>query len=327
MSMYMSRRAVLGGVAALGASPLARPALAQAWPARPIRFINPWPPGGPADLIARPLTERLTQTLGQPVVMENRAGGGGTIATAAVARAAPDGYTVLFAQASPSVISPNFRTDLSYDTRRDFIPVTQLVSSGLVFVVRPGVQATTVPELVELARRSQPELTFGSIGPASTTHLAGEMLMLRSGVKLLHVPYTGSTQPITDMLAGRLDMGFWNIGAVMGFIQSGQLRPLAVTAPRRSSRLPDLPTMAEFYPDFEVNSWYGVMVPAGTPQPIVERLHQEFVAALRDPAISRRLVENGLEIEGTSPSEFRQAIEADLKRWGDVARATGIRVD
>jgi tripartite-type tricarboxylate transporter receptor subunit TctC len=323
MPHSLSRRAVMGAALAAGAASRAK---AQAWPTRPIRFINPWPPGGPADLISRPLAERLTQTLGQPVVVDNRPGAGGTIATAFVARAPADGYTVLFSQASPSVISPNFQT-VQYDTLRDFVPVTQLVSSGLVFVVRPGIEARSVPELVELAKRARPELTFGSIGPASTTHLAGEMLMLRSGAKLLHVPYTGSTQPITDMLGGRLDMGFWNIGAVMGFIQSGQLRPLAVTSPRRSGRLPDLPAMAEFFPGFEVNSWYGVMLPAGTPEPIVERLHREFTDALQQPDIVARFRESGLEIEGTSPAEYGRKLADDLRLWRELAQSTGIRVN
>jgi tripartite-type tricarboxylate transporter receptor subunit TctC len=324
MPISLPRRTLLG--VALAAGALARPALAQAWPTRPIRFINPWPPGGPADLIARPLLERLTETLGQPVVNENRPGAGGTVATGFVARAPADGYTVLFSQAGPSVISPAFRT-VPYDTLRDFAAVTQLVSSGLIFVVRPGLEARTVPELVELAKRSRPELTFGSVGPASTTHLAGELLMMRTGAKLLHVPYTGSTQPITDMLAGRLDMGFWNIGAVMGFIESGQLRPLAVTSLRRSSRLPNLPTMAEFLPGFEVNSWYGVMVPTGTPEPIIARLHREFVAALNRPDIADRLRQNGLEIEGSSPAEYGRKLADDLKLWREVAQTTGIRVE
>lgn len=324
MPTPLPRRALLGATLAAGA--LARPALAQTWPTRPIRFINPWPPGGPADLIARPLIERLSETLGQPVVNENRPGAGGTVATGFVARAPADGYTVLFSQAGPSVISPAFRT-VPYDTLRDFAPVTQLVSSGLIFVVRPGLEARTVPELVELAKRSRPELTFGSVGPASTTHLAGELLMMRTGAKLLHVPYTGSTQPITDMLAGRLDMGFWNIGAVMGFIEAGQLRPLAVTSARRSSRLPALPTMAEFLPGFEVNSWYGVMVPTGTPEPIIARLHREFVAALNQPEIAGRLRQNGLEIEGSSPAEYGRKLADDLKQWREVAQTTGIRVE
>lgn len=322
MMADVSRRVALG--AGLGFAALGRPALAQAWPSRPIRFVSPWPPGGPADLISRPLAERLTQTLGQPVVVENRAGGGGTIATAAVARAAPDGYTVLFSQAGPTTITPNFQS-VTYDPRQDLLPVTQLVSSGLVLVVRPGIPATTVPELAEHAKRAQPELTYGSIGPASTTHLAGELFKRAAGVPMLHVPYTGSTQPITDMLAGRLDLGFWNIGAVMGFIQSGQLRPLAVTTLRRSSRLPDLPAMAEFYPGLEVNSWYGVMVPAGTPEAIVDWLHREFVAAVRSPDIAARLTEAGLEIEGTDPASYARRIAEELRSWGNLARETGIR--
>ncbi|WP_203072803.1 Bug family tripartite tricarboxylate transporter substrate binding protein [Falsiroseomonas ponticola] len=323
MNQAIPRRLLLGASLAS----LAAPALAQgAWPARPIRFISPWPPGGPADLIARPIIEKVSQALGQPVVLETRPGAGGTLAVASVARAAPDGYTVLFSQAGPNAITPAFRA-VPYDPIRDFIPVTQLVSSGLVFVIRPGIAANSVAELVNVARSSNPGLNFGSIGPASTTHLAGEMFMRAAGINLLHVPYTGSTQPITDMLAGRIDMGFWNIGAVMGFIQSGQLRPLAVTTLGRSSRLPDVPAMAETYPGFEMNSWYGVHMPAGTPAPIIDRLHTEFVAALRAPDVSARLVEAGLEIEGTSPAQFAQKIAAALLRMQELQRATGLRAE
>lgn len=323
MTQAIPRRLLLGASLAS----LTAPALAQgAWPARPIRFISPWPPGGPADLIARPIIEKVSQALGQPVVLETRPGAGGTLAVASVARAAPDGYTVLFSQAGPNAITPAFRS-VPYDPIKDFIPVTQLVSSGLVFVIRPGIAANNVAELVNVARSSNPGLNFGSIGPASTTHLAGEMFMRAANINLLHVPYTGSTQPITDMLAGRIDMGFWNIGAVMGFIQSGQLRPLAVTTLGRSSRLPDVPAMAETYPGFEMNSWYGVHMPAGTPAPIIDRLHTEFVAALRAPDVSARLVEAGLEIEGTSPAQFAQKIAADLLRMQELQRATGLRAE
>jgi len=324
MNQALPRRLLLGAAAA----GLAAPALAQSgpWPNRPIRFISPWPPGGPADLIARPIIEKLTTALGQPVILETRPGAGGTIAVASVARAAPDGYTVLFSQAGPNAITPAFRT-VPYDPIKDLMPVTQLVSSGLVFVVRPGIAANTVAELVNVARSANPSLNFGSIGPASTTHLAGEMLMRAANIQLLHVPYTGSTQPIADMLAGRIDMGFWNISAVMGFIQQGLLRPLAVTTLGRSGRLPNVPAMAETYPGFEVNSWYGVHMPAGTPAPIIDRLHREFVAAVRAPDVSARLREAGLEIEGTSPAEFTQKIAGDLQRMQDLQRATGIRAD
>lgn len=323
MTQAITRRLLLGASIATTAAP----ALAQgAWPNRPIRFISPWPPGGPADLIARPIIEKVAAALGQPVVLETRPGAGGTLAVASVARAAPDGYTVLFSQAGPNAITPAFRA-VPYDPIRDFIAVTQLVSSGLVFVVRPGIAATTVAELVNVARSANPGLNFGSIGPASTTHLAGEMFMRAAGINLLHVPYTGSTQPITDMLAGRIDMGFWNIGAVMGHIQSGMLRPLAVTTLGRSSRLPNVPAMAETYPGFEMNSWYGVHMPVGTPQPIIDRLHTEFVAALRAPDVSARLIEAGLEIEGTSPAQFAQKIAGDLQRMQELQRATGLRTE
>jgi tripartite-type tricarboxylate transporter receptor subunit TctC len=325
MMSAITRRLLLG----TGLAAAAAPGFAQApaaWPARPIRFVSPWPPGGPADLISRPIVEKLSAALGQPVVIDTRPGAGGTIAAGFVARAAPDGYTVLFAQAGPNAITPAFR-NVGYDPEKDLMPVTQLVSSGLVFVVRPGIAATSVAELVAQARNARPELNFGSIGPASTTHLAGEMLMRAADIRLLHVPYTGSTQPIADMLGGRIDMGFWNISAVMPFIQTGQLRPLAVTTLRRSSRLPDVPTMAESYPGFEVNSWYGVMMPAGTPAPIIARLHTEFVAALRAPEVAARLVENGLELEGTTPEQFGRRITEDLRQWTELARVTGLRAE
>ena len=324
MPFALPRRPLLGGaLAALAVGP----ARAQGWPDRPIRFINPWPPGGPADLVARPLAQRLSETLGKPVVMENRPGANGTIATGQAARAAADGYTVLFSHAGPITIAPNFQGNVTYDPQRDLLPVTQLVSSPLVLVTRLDLGATDVPGLVALAKAAGDPLTYGSVGPASTTHLAGEMLSRMSGAPLLHVPYTGSTQPIIDMMAGRIDIGLFNIGAVMEHVQAGRIRALAVSTLRRSGRLPELPTVAESYPSFEVNSWYGVMLPAGTPSALVARYHQEFTAALRVPAIARVLADNGLDVEGTTPEAYGRKIAEDLARWRELARATGIRVD
>jgi tripartite-type tricarboxylate transporter receptor subunit TctC len=312
--------------AALATASVGR-AAAQGWPDRPIRFINPWPPGGPADLVARPLAQRLSETLGKPMVMENRPGANGTIATGQAARAAPDGYSVLFAHAGPITIAPNFQANIAYDPERDLLPVTQLVSSPLVLVTRGDLGAADVPGLIAKAKAAREPLTYGSVGPASTTHLAGEMLARRSGAPLLHVPYTGSTQPIIDMMAGRIDIGLFNIGAVMEQVRAGRIRALAVSTLRRSGRLPELPTVAETYPGFEVNSWYGVMLPAGTPPGLVERFHQEFTAALRVPEIARVLAENGLDVEGTAPDAFGRKIGEDLRRWRELAQTTGIRVD
>lgn len=318
-----TRRALLGTAAAL----LARPALAQqGWPTRPIKLINPWAPGGPADIVARPLAQRLSETLGQPMVMENRPGANGTIGMAAVARSPADGYTLFFSHVGPVAISPVFATSLPYDPLRDFAPVTQLVSGPIVLVVRPDVPATTVPELLAFARSRPGEVSYGSVGPASTTHLAGELLAIKGNVQLLHVPYPGAAPVVTDLLGGRLHFAFLNFSGALAQMEAGRLRAIAVSTERRSSKLPDLPTVAETLPGFEVNSWYGVMAPAGTPQPIVDRLYREFAAALHAPDIGPALEAQGFGIEATTPEQYAAKIRADLQRWGEVQRATGIRV-
>jgi len=322
----ITRRTMLGGTAALAAAAAAPAARAQqGWPTRPVRLINPWTPGGPADLVARPLVNRLTETLGQPMVMENRPGANGTIATNLVAHAAPDGYTILFAHVGPTAISPNFQRTIPYDSVRDFAPVTQLVSAGIVLLVRPDVPARTVAELIALGKAKPGEISYGSVGPASTTHLAGEMLGMMGGARFLHVPYQGAAPVITDMLGGRIHFSFINLSGALPHVQAGRLRAIGISTLRRSPKLPDVPTVAETLPGFEVNSWYGVMAPARTPQPIIDRLYREFSAALRVPEIKNRLESAGLDLEGTTPEQFAAKIRDDLKRWGDLQRATGIR--
>jgi tripartite-type tricarboxylate transporter receptor subunit TctC len=314
---------VLGAGAALALAP---PALAQAaWPSRPIRLINPWAPGGPADTVARPLANKLSEALGQPVVMENRAGANGTIGMAAVARAAPDGYTLFFSHVGPVSISPHFGPDLPYDPVRDFAPITQLVAGPIVLVVRPDVEARTVPELLALARANPGQISYGSVGPASTTHLAGEMLALMGDVKMLHVPYPGAAPVVTDLLGGRLHFAFLNFSGALAQMQAGKLRAIAVSTEQRSAKLPDLPTVAETLPGFEVNSWYGLMAPANTPRPIVDRLYQESRTAMRAADLTAALEAQGFGIVASTPEEYGQKIRDDLKRWGDLARATGLR--
>lgn len=319
-----TRRAGLGIAAALAAAGSAQ---AQAgWPSRPIRLINPWTPGGPADTVGRPLANRLSETLGQPMVMENRPGANGTIAMGYVARERADGYTLFFSHVGPVAISPVFASNLPYDPVRDFAPVTQLVSGPIVLVVRPDVPATTVPELLALARANPGQISYGSVGPASTTHLAGEMLAMMGQVQLIHVPYQGAAPVVTDLLGGRIHFSFLNYSGALAQVQAGKLRAIALSTERRSTRWPDLPTVSETLPGFEVNSWYGVMAPAGTPEPIVDRLHREFAAALNTPEIRNALEAQGFGIEGTTPAQYAQKIQDDLRRWGELARATGIRI-
>ncbi|WP_203076493.1 Bug family tripartite tricarboxylate transporter substrate binding protein [Falsiroseomonas ponticola] len=317
-----TRRLLIGAALAL-------PGLAQAqapWPSRPIRLINPWTPGGPADVVARPVAQKLSESLGQPVVMENRPGANGTIGAAAVARAAPDGYTLFFSHVGPIAISPNFSASVPFDPVRDFAPVTQLVSGPIVLVVRPDVPANSVAELLALARAQPGALSYGSVGPASTTHLAGEMLAMMGGVQLLHVPYQGAAPVVTDLLGGRLHFAFINFAGAVAQMQAGTLRAIAVSTERRSSGLPNLPTVAETLPGFEVNSWYGVMAPANTPAAIVDRLHRDIAAALRAPDLAAALRAQGFDIEATTPAQYAAKIAADLQRWGELARATGIKV-
>ncbi len=318
----IARRALLAAPMLIGTA-----RAQQGWPDRAIRFVNPWTPGGPADLVARPLAQRLSDTLGKPFVMENRPGANGTIATALVGRAPADGYTVLFGHAGPMTISPVFQANVGFDPQKDFAPVTQLVSSPLCMVCRVGLPVHSVPELIAYAKAQRQPLTYGSVGPASTTHLAGEMLARMAGVTMLHVPYTGSSAPITDMLGERIDFGFFNMGAVMGHVTAGRLRPLAVSTLKRSVALPNLPTVHETYPGFEVNSWYGVLLPAGAPAWLVQRYFQEFGDALRRPDVTRLMNENGLDVEATTPAAFAVKIADDLKRWRELQAATGIRVE
>jgi tripartite-type tricarboxylate transporter receptor subunit TctC len=319
----ISRRMLLGGV--MAAPYIGKAHAQQGWPDRPIRLINPWPPGGPSDLLARPLNQRLTESLGKPVVMENRPGANGTIATALALRSPPDGYTILLAHAGPLTLAPNFQSNVTYDPIKDLVPVMQIASVPTVLVCRPELGATDLASFIALAKAARQPLSYASVGQGSTTHLATEMLSKLSGAPMLHVPYTGSTQAIIDMLAGRIDFAFFSIGAVTGHLEAGRLRGLAISTLDRMPRLPDIPTVAETYPGFEMNSWYGIAMPAGTPRWLIERLHKEYTVALAVPEYQLLVQDSGMVIEATDPESFGRKIADDLKRWGEFAQTTGIR--
>jgi tripartite-type tricarboxylate transporter receptor subunit TctC len=315
---------LLGALATLA---LSTAAFAQAWPTKPIHVVNPWPPGGPADIVARPIMEKLSEALGQPVVLDNKAGANGTIGCNAVAKAAPDGYTLLFSHVGPIAISPAMQPDMAYDPQKDLEAITQFVSGPTVLVVRPDVPVTSVPELIEYAKKNPGKLTYGSVGQGSTTHLAGEMLHMMAGVDIVHVPYKGAAPVVTDLLGGQIDMSFINISGALPYIQSGKLRGIAVSTLKRSSVLPDLPTVNETLPGFEVNSWYGFMAPAGTPKPIVDRLYAETAKILKMPEIIERLKASGLDPEGTTPEQHKAKIGEDIARWAKLVQATGVKVN
>lgn len=317
----------LRSLAILAAFAFASAASAQQYPNKPIRIINPWTPAGPAELLARTIGVKLQESLGQPVLIESRPGANGTIGATFVAKSAPDGYTILFSHVGPMAIHPAVAASMPYDTLKDFEPITQVAAGALVLLVRNDIPAKSVPELVAYAKANAGKLSCGSVGPASTTHFACEMFNMMGGVSTIHVPYKGSAPVVTDMLGGQISISFLNIAGVIGQLKANQLRPLAVTTLKRSSVLPDLPALNELMPGFEVNSWYGMMAPAGTPKAIVQLLQRETAKALKAPDVNERLRAAGLDPVGNTPEEHAAQLRADLARWAKVAKTAKIKID
>ena len=310
-------------VAALGAL-LAATTMAQTWPSKPIRLINPYAPGGFGDTVARPMFDQLAQSLGQPIIVESQAGANGTLASNVVAKAAPDGYTMLIANLGPIAMNPVLYPATTADPLKVFVPVTQLVSGPLVILAHPDFPAKTLQELMNYARANPGKVSYGSVGPGSTTHLAGELLALKGKLDLLHVPFKGAAPVITNLLGKQVDIGIVNISLAKPHIDAGRLRPIAVTTLKRSSILPDVPTVAEALPGFEVNPWWGLMAPAGTPSQVITRVEQEMIRILKIPAIAAKLRESGLEPEGTTSAEYGKLIAADIAQWREVVKANKI---
>lgn len=315
--------ATLCAACALGSAAAA----AQGWPTKPIRIINPYAPGGPSDILARQITQKMGESLGQPVVIESRAGGAGVIGADHVAKSPPDGHTLLFANIGFITILPALRASMPYDPVKDLDPITQLVSGPLVLLVRPDLPFRSVADVIAYAKANPGKLTYGSSGTGANTHLAGEMLGAMAGIRMLHVPFKGASQILTELLAGRIDLYFNNISTSMPYIQNGKLRGLAVTTLKRSSALPELPAVADGLPGYEVDSWYGVMAPAGTPKDIVNRVRDELVKNLRTPETLERLRQGGLDPVGSTPAEYAAKIREDLARWAKLVKSTGIKVE
>jgi tripartite-type tricarboxylate transporter receptor subunit TctC len=296
------------------------------WPTRPIKIIVPFSPGGGGDAVVRVLTDKLGERLGQPVVIENRPGASGYIGAQLVAAAAPDGYTILMGFDGSMVAAPNL-IKAPFDPINDFAPITKLNDATLILAAHSSVPAKTLKELVEYSKEKG-ELGFGSSGTATTTHLAGELLALRSGAKLRHVPYKGGGQAVTDVAGGQIPLIYTVIPTIAGFLKDGKLKAIAVSSAKRSSVLPDVPTMMESgVPGFEVSSWYGLLAPAKTPKPIVDRLQREVAAVLAMPEIRERYIKGGFEPVGNKPEEFAQQIKADLTRWNKVVKDANLHVD
>jgi tripartite-type tricarboxylate transporter receptor subunit TctC len=295
-------------------------ALAQTWPAKPVRVIIPWPPGGPAEALSRAVLTKVTEVVGQPFILEARPGANGEIGTALVAKAAPDGYTILMSHLGPTAISPGLRKDLPYDPLKDFEPITQIISGPTLLVVRSGLAIHSVKELIAYAKANPGKLSYASVGIGSTTHLAGEMLNVAAGIDTLHVPYKGSTPAITDMMGQRVDFAFFGISGSIQQAKAGQIRMLAISTLKRSPFFPDLPAVAETVPGFELNSWYGYMAPAGTPKAIVNRMYQEVAAAVKKPEIVEWMKQNGLDPVASTPEEYGAHIRTELVKYAKALK-------
>lgn len=304
------------------------PAAAQDFPSRPLRIIVPFAPGGVADNSARVIADKLGQRLGQQVLVENRAGASGNIGSEQVAKAAPDGYTLLLGFDGTLVVNPHTFAKMPFDTVRDFAPVTKLGDATLILVAHPSVPASTLPELIAYSKTQPGGLAYGSSGTGGTPHLAGELLKQRSGANLVHVPYKGGGQAIVDVVGGQIPLVYTAIATAQQYVKQGRLKGIAVSSERRSSSLPEVQTFIEGgFPGFVVASWTGILAPANTPKPVVDRLQREIAAVLADPDVKGRYEVLGIEPVGNTPAQFAEQIKADLARWEKVVKQAGIRIE
>jgi tripartite-type tricarboxylate transporter receptor subunit TctC len=307
---------------------IAAPAFSQTFPSRPVRFVVPFAPGGSTDTLARTMGVKLAETLGQQVVVDNRTGGNGDIGMLTVAKAPPDGHTIVLGYIANLAIAPSLQTKMPYDPVKDFAPITQPASSPNVLTAHPSVQAKTLKELIALAKASPGKLSFASTGVASVGHLTGELINNLAGIKITHVPYKGSGQAVTDILGGHVNIMYSGFSSTIAHIKSGKLRALAVTGPKRSPALAEVPTIAEQgFPGVEATAWYGVLAPAGTPKPVVARLHGDLVKILKQPDVVQRLDGLGFEIVASTPEQFGAYIRSEIKKWAKVVKASGAKAD
>ena len=300
----------------------------QGFPQKPIKLIVPYPPGGATDIVSRAAATEMSKALGQPVIIENRPGAGGNLGSELVARAIPDGYTMLTSPSSVYGITPFLYARLNYDPNKDLAGVIVLASLANVLVVSPGLKVQNVRELVALAKAQPGKLSCASSGSGSTIHLSCEMFKQLNGLNIVHIPYKGSAFAITDLLAGHVDLMFDNIPSAITHIRAGKFKALATTGATRSSTLPDLPTMVEAgAAGYESTAWFGLSVPAGTPRAIIDRLHHAGMEAVKSQEFVRRMAQMGYDMVGSTPDEMSRMIQLEVARWGPIVKASGAKVD
>jgi len=302
----------------------ANAAWAQSWPSRPLRLVIPFAPGGGADIAGRVIGQELSDVLKQPVIIENRAGAGGTIAPNNVAKSPPDGYSLVLGHLGGIAIAPHLYKDLSFDPINDLSPVTLVVNGLSVLVVNPDLPVKTVGELMAYAKANPNQLSFGSAGSGTDTHLAGELFKSMTGTSMVHVPYRGGAPALVDLLAGRVQLAFASVATTISAIQTGKLRAIAMTGKNRFEGLPGVPTIAESgVPGYEINNWYGIFVPANTPQDIIQRLNAETIKILKKPDVHAKLIAAGLEPIWSTPKEFSDYVRAETDKWRKIVVDSG----
>ncbi|MBC7779779.1 MAG: tripartite tricarboxylate transporter substrate binding protein [Proteobacteria bacterium] len=303
----------------------AQPTSPRDYPVKPVRIVVPFPPGSGVDIVTRHIAPRLSDVLGQPIVLDNRGGAGGVVGAEIAAKSAPDGYTLLMGTAGILTVVPSL-SKVSYNVQRDFAPISVVASVPSVLVVHPSLPAKSVRELVSVARSRPGVINYASTGSGTLPHLAAEFLKLGAGIDIVHVPYKGSAPAITDLLGGQVEMFFANMLSAMPHVTSGRLRALAVTSPKRSGALPGTPTMIEAgFPDFEAGTWFGLLAPSGVSSEIVQRLHQDMMKVLVGTELQQRLASEGALVVGNSPAEFAAYIRSETQKWARVVKAAKIQ--
>ncbi len=320
-------QAMMKWFAALALAAASAAASAQVYPHKTIRMIVPFPAGGPTDIIARTVGQKLTDSMGQAVVIDNRGGSGGNIGADIVAKAAPDGYTLLMAIVS-FAINPSLYSKLSFDPVKDFAPIARTGAATIIFVASPSVGAKTIKDMIALAKAKPKQYNFGSPGSGTPHHLAGELLNATAGIELTHIPYKGAAPAIADLLGGQVNTAFVSLPAALPHVKAGKLVGLGITSPGRSAVAPDLPTFAEAgLGGYALENWYGALAPAGTPKDVINKLNVEIVKALQLPEVKERLTSQGFETRTSTPDEFAVYLKTEIVKWAGIVKASGAKVD
>ena len=301
---------------------------AQSYPSKPVRMIVPFPAGGATDIVGRLIAQKLTESWGQQVIVDNRGGAGGTIGSDSAAKAAPDGYTMLVGTSSTHAVAPSLYSRLAYDPVRDFAPVTLIANATILLAIHPSLPARSVRDLIAIAKKEPDALSFASSGNGGISHLVGEQFKAVAGVRMLHVPYKGDSPALIDLVSGQVHLMFGTAVSFLPYVKSGRLNALAVTNPNRSPIVPNVPTVAESgLPGFEALQWFGVLVPAGTPRDVVAKLNADIVRAVRLPDVRERMTSLGAEVVGSTPEQFAAFQKADTAKWAKVVKQSGAKID